>query len=150
MPQSLAKVYLHVIFSTRNREPVLADAWRDELFRLLGGTANNLECQSLIVGGVADHVHLLFQLGRTITVADAVGKIKSTSSAWVNQSRGVAAPFHWQSGYAAFSVSQSNVEAVREYIRRQPEHHAKQSFQDELREWLRRYGIEWDERYVWD
>lgn len=150
MPQSLAKVYVHVIFSTSNREPVLADAWRDELFRLLGGTANNLECQSLIVGGVADHVHLLFQLGRTITVADAVGKIKSMSSAWVNQSRGVAEPFHWQSGYAAFSVSQSNVEAVREYIRRQPEHHAKQSFQDELREWLRRYEIEWDERYVWD
>jgi putative transposase len=150
MPQSLAKVYLHVIFSSKNRVPVLLDDWRDELFRVMGGTANNLGCQSLIVGGTNDHVHMLIQLGRTITMADAIGKIKSTSSAWVNQNHAPATPFHWQAGYAVFSVSQSSVEAVREYIRRQPEHHAKKSFQDELRDWLRRYEIEWDERYVWD
>jgi putative transposase len=150
MPQSLAKVYLHIVFSTKNREPLLADDWREELFRILGGTANNLGCQSLRVGGVADHVHMLIALGRTITIADAVGKVKSTSSLWVNQTRGVPAPFHWQNGYGAFSVSQSNVEAVREYIFRQAEHHARQSLQDELRDWLRRYEIEWDEKYVWD
>lgn len=150
MPQSLAKVYIHLIFSTKNREPLLDQAWRDELYDVLGGTSNNLGCQSLIVGGVEDHIHMLFQLGRTIALADAIGKIKSTSSLWVNQTRGLPDPFHWQAGYAAFSVSQSNVEAVREYIRRQPEHHRKQSFQDELREWLRRYEIQWDERYVWD
>ena len=150
MPQSSAKVYLNVIFSTKNREPVLLDDWRDELFRVMGGTANNLGCQSLIVGGTVDHVHMLFQLGRTVTMSDAIGKIKSTSSAWVNQNHAPTTPFHWQAGYAAFSVSQSNVEAVRNYIRLQPEHHAKKSFQDELREWLRRYAIEWDERYVWD
>ena len=150
MPQSLVKVYLHAIFSTENREPVLADEWRDELFEVLGGTANNLGCQSLIVGGVADHVHMLFQLSRTIAIADAIGKIKSTSSAWVNQTRGMSAPFHWQGGYAIFSVSQSNVEAVREYIRTQPEHHAKQSFPDGLRKWLQRYEVAWDENYVWD
>jgi REP element-mobilizing transposase RayT len=150
MPQSLAKIYIHVIFSTKNREPLIAESWREELFNVFGGTANGLDCQSLIVGGVADHVHMLFQLGRTISVADAISKIKSTSSSWVNQSRHMNGEFHWQAGYAAFSVSQSNIEAVREYIRRQPEHHAKQLFQDELREWLRRYEIEWDERYLWD
>jgi len=150
VPQSLAKVYLHAVFSTKNREPLFADLWRDELFQVLGGSANNLGCQSLIVGGMADHVHLLFQLSRTMTVAEAVGKIKSTSSLWINQTRALPTPFHWQAGYAAFSVSQSNVDAVREYIRRQPEHHAKQSFQDELRAWLRQYQIDWDERYVWD
>jgi REP element-mobilizing transposase RayT len=150
MPQSLAKVYLHVVFSTKNREPILMDDWRPDLFNVLGGAANNLGCQSLIVGGIADHIHTLFQLGRTITIADAVGKIKSTSSLWVNQTRGLPTPFHWQSGYAAFSVSQSNVDAVREYILRQPRHHETQSFQDELREWLRRYEIEWDEGYMWD
>jgi len=143
-------VYLHTTFSTKDRELVLADDWRDELFGVLGSTANNLGCQSLIVGGVADHIHLLFQLGRTITIADAVGRIKSISSGWVNQTRKLPTQFHWQGGYGTFSVSQSNVESVREYIRKQPEHHAKQSFQDELREWLRRYDIEWDERYVWD
>jgi REP element-mobilizing transposase RayT len=150
MSQSLARVYLHVVFSAKDRAPLLADEWRDELFRVLGGAANNLGCQSLIVGGVADHVHMLFQLGRTITIADAVGKIKSTSSAWINQTRGLCLEFHWQAGYAAFSVSQSSIETAREYIRKQAEHHATQSFQDELREWLRRYKIEWDERYVWD
>ena len=150
MPQSLARVYLHVIFSTKHRELLLADEWRDELFRVVGGAANHLGCQSLIVGGVADHAHLLFQLGRTITIADAVGKVKSTSSAWINQTRGLPVEFHWQAGYAAFSVSQSNIETVRRYIWNQAEHHTKQSFQDELREWMRRYEIEWDERYVWD
>src|SRR5437899_9656201 len=116
MPQSLAKVYLHVVFSTKNREPLLADPWRDELFRVMGGAANNLGCQSLIVGGVADHVHILFQLGRTITIADAVGKIKSTSSAWINQTRGLSVEFRWQAGYAAFSVRRSNSGAVREQM----------------------------------
>jgi REP element-mobilizing transposase RayT len=150
VPQSLAKVYLHVIFSTKNRAPLLNDSRREEMFCVLGGAANNLGCQSLIVGGVADHVHMLFQLARTASIADAVGKIKSTSSTWANQTREAPAEFHWQAGYAAFSVSQSNVESVREYIHRQPEHHATHSFEDELREWLRRYEIEWDERYVWD
>jgi putative transposase len=150
MAQSLAKVYIHAVFSTKNREPILANEWRDELFHVLGGTANHLDCQALTTGGVADHVHMLFQLGRSITIADAIGKIKSTSSNWINQSRGLSAPFHWQGGYATFSVSQSNVEAVRQYIHRQPEHHAHQTFQDELREWLGRYEVEWDERYLWD
>ena len=150
MAQSLAKIYLHAIFSTKNREALLAAAWREELFHVLGGAANNLGCQSLTVGGVADHVHMMFQLGRTITIADAVGRIKSTSSAWVNQTRGLPTLFRWQAWYGAFSVSQSAVEAVREYIRRQAEHHRTVSFQDEYREWLRRYGMEWDERYGWD
>jgi putative transposase len=150
MSQSLAKIYIHVIFSTKNRAPVFAENWRDELFHVLGGAANNLGCQSLISGGVADHVHMLFQLGRTITIADAVGKIKSTSSMWIRQTRELSCDFHWQGGYAAFSVSQSNLDATRTYIRRQPEHHATRSFQDELRQWLRRYGVQWDERYVWD
>ena len=108
MPQSLAKVYLHVVFSTKHRAPLLADAWRSELFTVMGGAINNLGCQSLIVGGVADHVHVLFQLGRTISIADAVGKIKSTTSLWINQRHGI--DFHWQAGYAAFSVSQSDIE----------------------------------------
>lgn len=83
-------------------------------------------------------------------IADAIGKMKSQSSAWINQTRNPTSPFRWQAGYGAFSISQSNVEAVRTYILRQPEHHRNQSFQDEIRDWLRRYEIDWDERYVWD
>jgi REP element-mobilizing transposase RayT len=150
MRQSLARVYIHAVFSTRDREPLLAAPWRDEMFSVLGGIANNVGCPSLIVGGMADHVHLLFELGRPIALSDALRAIKTNSSGWANQHQGLAGTFHWQAGYAAFSVSQSNVEAVREYIRRQDEHHARQSFQDELRAWLKKYGITWDERYVWD
>jgi len=150
MPQSLAKVYIHVVFSTKDRRPAIGDEWRDALFGVLGAAANNIGCQSLLTGGVADHVHMLFQLSRTLSLSDAVGRIKSHSSWWVNQNHASTAMFHWQNGYAAFSVSQSSVAAVREYNRRQPQHHATQTFQDELREWLRRYEIEWDERYLWD
>ncbi|MGN6544487.1 MAG: IS200/IS605 family transposase [Aureliella sp.] len=150
MSQSLAKVYLHVVFSTKNRQPTLLPAWRDELFQVLGGLTNNLGCQSLVVGGVEDHVHTLFTLSRTATISDAVKKLKASSSAWVNETHAPRTPFHWQAGYAAFSVSQSSVENVRHYIERQPEHHNTRSFQDEMRDWFTRYEIDWDERYVWD
>lgn len=150
MPQSLAKVYLHAVFSTKNREPALSPAWRHELFQIIGGLTNNLGCQSLIVGGVEDHVHMLFMLSRTATISDVIKQVKTASSAWVKEAHSRAKPFYWQAGYAAFSVSQSNVESVRLYIERQSEHHATRSFQDEMREWMRRYKITWDERYVWD
>jgi REP element-mobilizing transposase RayT len=150
MSQSLGKAYLHVVFSTKNREPVLDAAWREELFYVLGGTANKLGCQSLKVGGLADHVHLMFQLGRNIAIADAVGKIKSTSSLWVNQTRGLPQPFRWQAGYGVFSVCQSQIDVVREYIQNQEKHHRRRSFQYEFKELLRLHEVEWDERYVWD
>src|SRR6187549_1754508 len=137
MPQSLASVYVHAVYSTKGREPLLLDPWREELFTVLGGIANDIGCQTLLVGGVADHVHHLFRLGRTITLADAVGRLKTNSSLWVNQTRRLPGRFHWQGGYAAFSVGKSEVETVREYIRRQAEHHRAESFQDEVRRWLR-------------
>lgn len=150
MPQSLASLYVHLIYSTKDRQPLLLDPWREELFTVLGGIANGIGCQTLLVGGVTDHVHHLFRLGRTTTPADAVGRLKTNSSLWVNQTRGLAVRFHWQGGYAAFSVGRTEVDAVREYIRRQPEHHRTESFQDEVRRWLRDYETDWDERYVWD
>jgi putative transposase len=150
MPQSFGAIYVHVIFSTKQREPTILDPWREELFNMLGGLVNNVGCQSLIVGGVADHVHLLFRLSRTKSIAEVMTEVKKQSSAWVNQRKSTNAEFHWQSGYGAFSVSSTSIEIVREYIRNQPKHHEKQSFQDEYREWLQRYGETWDERYVWD
>lgn len=150
MPQSFGAMFVHAIFSTKHREPIILDPWREELFRVLGGLVNQSGSQSLIVGGVADHVHLLFRLSRTVSVADTMLAIKKASSAWVNQRPDATGTFHWQAGYGAFSVSASNLDPVREYIRRQPEHHQKQTFQDEYREWLTRYEEEWDERYVWD
>lgn len=113
MAQSLAKVYIHAIFSTHHRQPLILDPWQDELFQVIGGTINGIGCQSLTIGGVTDHVHLLFQLGRTIALADAIGRIKAASSSWVNEKVGPSMRFQWQSGYGAFSVSHSNVERVR-------------------------------------
>lgn len=150
MPQSLAKVYVHAVFSTKNREPLLLDSWRDEFFAVIGGAINHTSCQSLVVGGVVDHVYLLFQLARTITVADAVGRIKSATSAWANSTHPLVVPFHWQAGYGMFSIGQAQVEDLRKYILSQPEHHRTVSFQDELRAWLARYELEWNEDYVWD
>ncbi len=149
MPQSLSNVLLHVIFSTKDRAPFLQDAkLRTELHGYLIGTLRQIECPSLAVGGVADHVHVLCRLSRTKTIASLIEDLKTESSKWVKQ-QGVD-DFYWQSGYAAFSVSASNIEQVKRYIKNQEIHHRTQAFQDELREFLRKHEVEFDERYVWD
>ncbi|MBO0697675.1 MAG: IS200/IS605 family transposase [Zavarzinella sp.] len=151
MSQSLAQVYLHIVFSTKDRHPFLQDpSTRDEAHKYLGGTCNKLHCPVLRVGGVADHVHILCRLGRTISVADLVKELKRDSSQWLKTKGPDQAAFYWQNGYGAFSVSPSLVEVVRDYIARQEEHHRTMSFQDEFRHLLRKHGLEWDERYVWD
>jgi REP element-mobilizing transposase RayT len=151
MPQSLAKILIHTVFSTKNREPFLRDSdLRDELHRYVGGTLSKLDCQPLIVGGVEDHIHFLFALSRTCTVADMVKEVKRGSSLWVKTKPSCLKEFAWQAGYGAFSIGASQVESVRRYIAGQEEHHRRISFQDEFRTLLTRYGIEFDERYVWD
>jgi putative transposase len=151
MPQSLSVVYLHLVFSTKDRRPFLRDQnLRDEMHAWLGGATRELECPSLLVGGVEDHVHLLARHGRIISQADWVKELKRTSSLWIKERDPAATDFAWQSGYGVFSVSASNVEAVRDYIARQAEHHRKWSFQDEFRALLKKHGETWDERYVWD
>ena len=151
MPQSLAQIYLHIVFSTKNRRPFLQDAAiRDELHKYLGGTCNNRGCPVLRVGGVADHVHVLCRLGKTISVADLVKELKRESSQWVKTKGPELEDFYWQSGYGAFSVSPAHVEVLREYIGKQEELHRTVTFQDEFRRLLAKYGVEFDERYVWD
>ena len=151
MPQSLAKILLHTVFSTKERRPFLRDEpLREELHRYLGGILTNLGCQPLVIGGVDDHVHLLFALSRTATVADVVKELKRGFSVWLKSRSPALVDFAWQNGYGVFSIGPSQVDAVRAYIAGQAEHHRKTSFQDELRELFRRYEIEFDERYVWD
>ena len=151
MAQSLAKILLHLVFSTKERRPFLKDpVLREELHRYLGGILTNLECQPLIIGGVADHVHLLFAHSRTATVADVVKELKRGSTVWLKTKSPELSEFAWQSGYGVFSIGQSQVEDVRAYIAGQEEHHRKISFQEEFRRLLQRYEIAFDERYVWD
>ena len=151
MPQSLSKISLHIVFSTKARHPYFQDASiRDSAHRYLGGTCNNLGCPVLRVGGVADHVHILCQIGRTICVADLVKELKRDSSKWAKTQSSELADFYWQNGYGAFSVSPDRVETLRGYITNQEEHHRTVSFQDEYRGLLKDHGLEWEERYVWD
>ena len=151
MPQSLAKIIVHTVFSTKDRRPFLRDkALREELHRYLGGILTNLDCQPLIIGGVEDHVHILSTLSRTGTAAEMVKEVKRGSSLWLKTKNPDLQDFAWQSGYGIFSLGHSQVEAVQKYIAGQEEHHRKVSFQDEFREFLKRYEIEFDERYVWD
>src|SRR5881392_3526180 len=149
MPQSLSAIYIHLVFSTKDRRPLLRDKpTRDALHSYLGGVSKQLDCPPILAGGVEDHVHLLGRFGRTITQAEWVKELKRVSHEWI-QKQGTS-DFQWQTGYAAFSVSQSNLDQVREYIERQEEHHGKLSFQDELRAFLLKHRMEWDERYLWD
>src|ERR1019366_9777470 len=116
----------------------------------LGGVSKQLDCPPILVGGVEDHVHLLARFGRTLTQAEWVKELKRVSNLWLKERGRDYADFEWQRGYADFSVSQSNLEQVKQYIAGQEEHHRKVGFQDELRALLRRHEIEWDEKYVWD
>lgn len=150
MPQSLAKIYVHLVFSTKSRERVLPDAIRPDLHAYMGGTLNGLGCSPIEINSEPDHVHLLFVMTRTETLSDVVGQLKKSATDWLRSRGPQFANFYWQGGYGAFSVSHSAVEDVREYIRRQREHHQRLSFQDELRALLKRYEVEYDERYVWD
>ncbi len=151
MPQSLAQIYLHLVFSTKDRTPYLKDsAIRSEAHKYLGGTCNKLQCPVPVVGGVADHVHILCRFGRTTSVSGLVKELKCDSSAWVKSKAASMKDFYWQNGYGAFSVSPSHVEDLRACILNQEEHHRKESFQEEFRRLLAKYELEWDERYVWD
>ena len=151
MAQSLANVLLHVIFSTKNRTPFLRDFnLQKDMHAYLTGAFKNLDSPALSVVGAMDHVHVLCQLSRKISIADLVKEAKMESSKWAKTGDRAVASFKWQNGYAVFSVSQSNVAHVRRYIANQEEHHRKKTFQDELRTFLRRHEIEFDERYVWD
>ena len=151
MPQSLAKILAHTVFSTKDRRPFLRDkTLREELHCYLGGILTNLDCQPIIVSGVEDHIHLLCSLSRTCEAAAMVKELKRGSSLWIKTKSPDLRDFGWQNGYGIFSIGFSQISSVRDYIAGQEEHHQKVSFQDEFRLLLKRYEIEFDERYVWD
>jgi REP element-mobilizing transposase RayT len=150
MPQSLAFVLIHVVFSTKDRAPLLDVSFRPALYAYLATVARNAECECYRVGGVEDHVHLAVRLSRTANVAKLVEELKSSSSKWLKTQSSELSKFAWQRGYGAFSVGPAELDALIRYIDSQEAHHRKQSFQDELRVFLKKYGMECDERYLWD
>jgi len=150
MPQSLANIYIHLIFSTSDRQPLLTDDIRPSLHSYFGQVGKTLECPIILVNSVEDHVHILHRLSRTVTISKAVEEFKKSTSKWLKSQSPNLANFSWQSGYGAFSVSESNLDSVTAYIQNQREHHRTKSFQDEFREFLTKNKLSYDEQYLWD
>ncbi len=150
MPQSFASLYCHIIFSTKNREPLIVGELATRIYEYIGGICRESGNVLLAAGGMPDHVHLLISLGKQTTVSDFVRTIKANSSGWIHRTFANQGGFAWQSGYGAFSVSLSNIEAVKLYIANQAEHHRTKSFQEEFIEFLKRHGLAYDERYLWE
>lgn len=151
MPQSLAQIYLHLVYSTKNRYPFLVDTKiRDTLHAYLSTVCQTYDCPSIQIGGIADHVHLAVRFGRVCSVSTLIRELKRSSSKWLKQQSTMLSRFEWQNGYGAFSVSPSHLDALIKYIQTQEEHHRQESFQDEFRRILKKYKVAYDERYVWD
>ena len=147
MAQSLVQIYLHIIFSSKNRQPFLKEN-QVEMHSYLAGISKNLG--SLIIGGTEDHVHLLTRHSKTISIVDTIRDLKRPSSKWIKIFNPKQKSFGWQKGYGIFSISAPHVEAVKKYIANQKQHHHRESFQDEFRRICKRYHVEIDERFVWD
>jgi len=150
MPQSLAVNLIHLVYGTKERVACLSDRIQPELFAYKAGILKQWESPALIIGGTADHVHILFSLSRNHALKTVVEHVKKGSTKWLKEKEPSLHGFLWQAGYGAFSVSSSNADQVTRYIENQHEHHRNRSYTEEFRELLRRHGIEFDERYVWD
>jgi putative transposase len=148
MPQSLSLVLIHIVFATKNRTPALTKDISIELYPYLAALARNEDCECYRAGGASDHIHLAIRLSRTRTIASLVEHLKTESSKWLKTKS--LTTFAWQRGYATFSVAPAHLDALLHYIDTQEKHHQKHNFQDELRRLLRQYGIDHDERYMWD
>lgn len=152
MPQSIAKVALHLVFSTKHRKPWLRSVeLRDELYAYMATILrDNVDSPAIIIGGVEDHVHILCLLSRKFAIMKLIEEAKTETSKWIKKQSTELSNFSWQGGYGAFSVSESNIPQVKTYIANQEQHHKRMTFQDEFRELCKRHGIALDERYAWD
>jgi putative transposase len=150
MPHTYTNLLVHALFSTKGRKPLLGPEINTTLFSYMGGILTQLKCKPVLINGPSDHVHLLFVLPTTLCLADLMEKLKAGSSKWVKDKWPHRRGFTWQEGYTAFSVSQSNLEKVKDYIARQEEHHRKLTFQEEVLALLKKHGIDYDPRYIFD
>ena len=150
MPQSFACLYVHLIFSTKDRQPWLEEAWFPELRQYFAGTLRDQGSKLIVGGGVADHVHLLMSMAKQVSLSNIVRDLKAHSSGWIHREFSHMQEFAWQAGYSAFSVSYSGLREVQRYIENQKEHHRTRTFREELLAFLKKHHVEFDERYVFD
>jgi putative transposase len=148
MPQSLSKVYVHITFSTKNHQSLIDEKIKTILFEYLGGICRGLECNPIQVGGYKDHVHILCLLSRKITQMKLLEELKKQSSKWIKTKGDEYSNFYWQDGYGIFSVNPTQVDVVTKYIKNQEIHHKKLTFKEELLAFLKKYNVDYDERYL--
>jgi REP element-mobilizing transposase RayT len=150
MAHTYTSLMAHIIFSTKDRAPVLASAWRPKLFAYMGGIIKKHDAMPILINGVDDHVHVFANVPASLALAELVQHIKGGSSYWVNRQPEFKTKLAWQVGYGAFSVSASKVDAVKTYIANQEQHHRKLTFKEELIRFLDEYGVEYEEKHLWD
>lgn len=150
MAQTLTSVLVHIVFSTKHRADLITPEVEPELFAYMGGILKNENSVLLASGGTMNHVHLLVSQSKNVALSDLVKEVKQGSSKWIKTQGQEFADFHWQDGYGAFTIGKSQVATLRSYFAKQKVHHQKQTFEDELRQVLQNYEVEYDERYLWD
>lgn len=150
LANTFTSLHYHIIFSTKRREPWIRRDFEERLWAYLGGIARQNGLKPILIGGVDDHIHMVLGMPPTITVSEALKRVKGGSSAWIKEQFPGCGGFGWQDGYGAFTVSKSQMSEVEDYIRSQREHHRGKTFQEEYRAFLDRHEINYDERYLWD
>src|SRR5690606_1424276 len=150
MAQSIAYNYSHIVFSTKYRYPFIDDEIKDELFRYIGGLCKKLDFNPVIVGGYRDHIHILCVLSRKVALMDFMENVKSNSSKWMKTNGEKYLNFYWQRGYGSFSVNPAEIDVVKNYIKNQEAHHNRKTYKQEYLGFLKKYNVEYDERYLWD
>lgn len=150
MSQSLTKIYLHIVFSTKNRKSLIIESIQQELYAYMASVLKAMSSPALKIGGVSNHVHILCVLSKNIAISKLLEEVKKRSSKWIKTKGIKFSGFRWQGGYGAFSISESHLEAVSRYIVNQKEHHMTLSFEDELRIMLKKYNVDYNEQYIWD
>jgi REP element-mobilizing transposase RayT len=150
MGQSLVQNYIHIVFSTKHRQPMIHPPYEAELHAYIGSICKSLDCPVLTVGGYTDLIHLLCMLSKKIALIELVKKVKAHSSKWIKTKSPSLQNFYWQDGYGAFSVNPKEIDVVIRYIQNQHEHHRKKTFQEEYRTFLKQYKVPYEEQYVWD
>ena len=150
MANTYTHIYIHVVFAVKQRENLINAEWREELFKYIAGILRNQGIKLIAIGGVEDHVHILFGMRPTIALSDLVRDVKAGSSKFINEQKFVHGKFYWQEGFGAFSYSRSQIDEVAKYVLSQEKHHAGKSFKDEYLALLNRFEVEYDDRYLFD
>jgi len=150
MANTYTQIYIHVVFAVQARESLIKAEWKEELFKYIAGILNNQKTKLIAIGGVEDHIHILFGMNPTIALSDLVRAVKANSSKFINEEKFVRGKFYWQEGFGAFSYSRSQIDAVAKYILNQEQHHSSKSFKDEYVALLNRFEVEYDDRYLFN